>query len=105
MQLQHRSCTREQECLATRLTVKVGTNVFVNAARGMQPTLVAEVQDDVRQTAFESAALSPIPKSSPKTVAELRPLTAVFLVDKDSRSELARVAADTNELAEAEADQ
>ena len=92
---------------ATRLTVKVDTNVFVKAARGMQPTLVAEVQDDVRQTAFESAALSPIPKSSTKTVAELRPLTApaVFLVDKDSTSELARVAADTNELAEAEADQ
>ena len=48
----------------------------------MQPTLVAEVQDDVRQTAFESAAL----------------------VDKDSTSELARVAADTNELAEADSE-
>ena len=79
----------------------------------MQPTLVAEVQDDVRQTAFESAALSPIPKSSPKTVAELRPLTACFLWTKTllvSSLESQQIPTSsqrlrqTNKLAEFEAD-
>ena len=66
---------------ATPPTLTVDTNTFVTAARDKQPKLVADVQDDVLQTASDSAALalsSEAPKSSPITVTELPPLTAEF---------------------------
>ena len=66
---------------ATPPTLTVDTNTFVTAARDKQPKLVADDQDDVLQTASDSAALalsSEAPKSSPITVTELPPLNALF---------------------------
>ena len=66
---------------ATPPTLTVDTNTFVTTALDAQVTLVADVQDDVLHTASDSAALalrSETPKSSPTTVTELPPLTALF---------------------------